>query len=107
MLVVFPTVDTVLTFPVKVVPSTVHFANELAVHKLLGSCPLSPVFPSRARDWMLGGNVDGKETTELDETRRVVIKGSEAARSEVRAVRELYERSLEQENEREGGVSSG
>lgn len=89
VVVVFPTTVLVLVLPVKLVPSTVHFAKLLAVHRELGSIPESPVFPSRARDWMFGGKDEGREATELEVTRRVRTLGREVARSEARAVREL------------------
>lgn len=84
-----PSVVVVVVDPFKLVPSTVHFERDLASHKELGSWPVSPPFPSRERAEMLGGNEFGRVVTELDETRRVVTSGSEDARSEARAVREL------------------
>lgn len=46
---------------------------------------------------MLGGNEFGRVVTELEDMRRVVTLGSEDARSDARAVRELYDRSLQRE----------
>lgn len=43
---------------------------------------------------MLGGKDDGRVVTELDETSSVSTLGSEDARSDARAVKELNDKSL-------------
>lgn len=105
LVVTFPLVLVTVVVPVTLVPSTVHFVKEASKQSELGSIPESPVFPSRARDCILGGKDEGRDATELDVTRRVRTLGRELARSEARAVRELKERSLLKSKEEESQLN--